>query len=128
MSAMTDYLENEILDHILGTGSWTMPTNTWLSLHTTTPSDSAAGTEVSTGGYARQNIDFTAASSGSAPNSNALTFTATGAGWGSVTHWGIWDAVTTGNRLIWGAFTTARTINDGESLTVAIGAIVVTAD
>ena len=26
MSAMSDYLENEILDHILGTGSYTAPT------------------------------------------------------------------------------------------------------
>jgi len=128
MSAMTDYLELKVLDHVLGTTAYTMPTNTWLSLHTTTPTDSAAGTEVSTGAYARQNIDFAAASAGVAANSNALTFTATGASWGSVTHWGIWDAVTTGNRLIWGAFTTARTINDGESLTVAIGAITVTAD
>ena len=128
MSAMTDYLELKVLDHVLGTTAYTMPTNTWLSLHTTTPTDSAAGTEVSTGAYARQNIDFGAASAGVAANSNALTFTATGASWGSVTSWGIWDAVTAGNRLIWGSFTTARTINDGESLTVAIGAITVTAD
>ena len=34
MSAMSDYLENEILDHILGTGSYTMPSNVYVGLAT----------------------------------------------------------------------------------------------
>ena len=30
MSAMSDYLENEILDHILGTGAYTAPTTVYV--------------------------------------------------------------------------------------------------
>lgn len=128
MSAMSNYLENEILDHILGTGSWTMPTNVYLALFTAV-ADGEAGTvtEVSGSGYSRQSTAFAAASGGVASNSAIETFTASGGNWGTITHWGLYDASTSGNLLIYGSLSASRVINDGDSLTFAVGAVDITA-
>ena len=53
MAALSDYLENELLDHALGTGSFTAPTNVYLSLYTTDPTDADTGNELSGNGYSR---------------------------------------------------------------------------
>ena len=74
MSAMSDYLENEILDHILGTGAYTMPTTVYVGLATASFNDDNSGTELSGNGYARQSAAFNAAASGTADNSAAIEF------------------------------------------------------
>lgn len=126
MSAFSNYLENELLDHTLGVGSFTMPATIYLAIFTTDPTDAASGTEVSGSGYARQAVTFAAASGGTTSNSSAETFTASGGNFGTVTHFGLFDALTTGNLLYHGALTTPRTINDGESLVFAIGDLDIT--
>lgn len=127
MSAMSDYLENEILDHILGTGSYTMPSNVYIGLSTGSFGDDNSGTELSGSGYARQAITFAAASSASAASNATVTFpTATGS-WGAISHYGIYDASTSGNLLIHGAFAASKTIGSGDVLRVNSGDLTVTA-
>ncbi len=127
MSAMSDYLENEILDHILGTGSYTMPSNVYIALSTGSFGDDNSGTELSGSGYARQAITFAAASSASAASNATVTFpTATGS-WGAISHYGIYDASTSGNLLIHGAFAASKTIGSGDVLRVNSGDLTVTA-
>jgi len=53
MAGLTNYLEDKIINHVFGSTSYTKPTNWYVGLLTATPSDSAAGTEVSGGSYAR---------------------------------------------------------------------------
>lgn len=127
MSAMTNYLENEILDHILGTGSWTMPSTVYLALFTAAPGEAGGGTEVSGSGYARQATAFGAASGGVASNSAIEAFTAAGGNWGTITHWALFDASTSGNMLVYGALTASRVVNDGDTISFAIGAVQITA-
>ena len=115
MSAMSDYLENEILDHILGTGAYTMPTTVYVGLSTGSFADDNSGTELSGSGYARQSASFNAAASGTADNSAAIEFPAATASWGTVSHFGIFDALTAGNLLIHGSFTTAKAIGSVTS-------------
>jgi len=56
-----------------------------------------------------------------------VTFPAPTAAWGTVTHFGVFDAATAGNALYYGDLTTARTINSGDSApTFAIGALTTT--
>jgi len=127
MSAMSDYLENEILDHVLGTGSYTMPSTIYVGLSTGSFGDDDSGTELSGSGYTRQSITFAAASSASAASSATVTFpTATGS-WGSISHYGIYDASTSGNLLIHGAFSAAKTIGSGDVLRINSGDLTVTA-
>ena len=127
MSALSDYAENKILDHTLGTAAWTMPATVYLGLSVASIGDDASGTELSGNGYARQSISFASASSGSASTDATVTFpTATGS-WGSIGYWSVWDASSSGNLLMHGAFTTAKTVGDGDILRVNSGDLTITA-
>lgn len=125
MAALSDYAEKLLLDWSMTTGSATRPTAWYVALYSAAPSDSGGGTEISTGGYTRQSVTFSAASSpgGTTSNSNTVTFTASGANYGTVTHIGIFDALTTGNLLWHGAMTASKTVNDGDTLEFSIGNI-----
>jgi len=125
MAALSDFAEKLLLDWAMTTGSATRPTAWYVGLFTAAPSDSGGGTEVSTGGYARQAVTFGAASSpgGTTSNTGAVSFTASGANYGTVTHIGIFDALTTGNLLWHGAMTASKTVNDGDTLEFSIGNI-----
>ena len=127
MSAMSDFLELEVLDHVLGTGSYTMPTTVRIGLSTGSFGDDNSGTELSGSGYARQAITFAAASSGSAATNATVTFpTATGS-WGSEGFWGSFDAASGGNLLVHGAFDSAKTIGTGDVFRINSGDLTVTA-
>lgn len=127
MSALSDYAELKVLDHTLGTTAWTMPATVYLGLSVASIGDDASGTELSGNGYARQSISFASASSGSASTDATVTFpTATGS-WGSIGYWSVWDASSSGNLLMHGAFTTAKTVGDGDILRVNSGDLTITA-
>lgn len=130
MSAMTDYLENKLLDWLLRAQVFSPPATLYVGLLTAAPSDSAAGTEVSGGSYARVAVtsgltawnntqgNTTGASTGTdgtVENAAAVTFPSPTAAWGSVTHFAIYDAASAGNMLIWSALTTPKTINNGDA-------------
>lgn len=127
MSAMSDYLENEILDHILGTGAYTMPSTVYVGLSTGSFNDDNSGTELTGNGYARESIAFSAASSGTASNSGAVEFSAATGSWGTVSHFGLFDASTSGNLLIHGALTASKVIETGDILKIAVGDMDITA-
>lgn len=127
MSAMSDYLENEILDHILGTGSYTMPSAVYVGLSTGSFNDDNSGTELTGNNYAREAITFGAASSGTASNNAAVEFNAATGSWGTVSHFGIFDAASSGNLLIHGALTASKVIETGDILKIAIGDMDITA-
>lgn len=125
MAALSDYAEKLLLDWMMTSGSATRPTAWYVALYTAAPSDSGGGTEVSGNGYSRQSVTFDAASSpgGTTSNSAAVTFTASGGSWGTISHIGIFDASTSGNLLWHGAMTASKTIADGDTLEFAIGNI-----
>lgn len=127
MSAMSDYLENEILDHILGTGAYTMPATVYVGLSTGSFNDDNSGTELTGNNYARESISFGAAASGTASNDAAVEFNAATGSWGTVSHFGIFDALTSGNLLIHGALTASKVIETGDILKIAIGDMDITA-
>lgn len=125
MAALSDYAEKLILDWMMTTGSATRPTNWYVALYTSAPSDAGGGTEVSGNGYARESVAFDAATSGTGTTSNTglVSFTASGGDWGSITHIGIHDAASAGNLLWHGSLAAAKTVNDGDSLEFAVGNI-----
>ena len=127
MSPMSNYLELEILDHILGTGAYTMPSNVYVGLATGSFGEDASGSELSGSGYPSKVAAFSAASGGTTSNSGAIEFPAATGSWGSVSHFGIFDASSSGNLLIHGAFSAAKTIATGDILRIAAGDLDVTA-
>lgn len=122
MSSFSDYLENAVLDHVFRNTALASPTTVYLALYTVTPSDSGGGTEVTGGGYARQAITFGAASGGAMTSTAAVTFTASGANFGTVVAVGIHDAASAGNLLAWDGITSAA-VNDGDTIEFATGDI-----
>jgi len=126
MSAKSNYLENAVLDHVLGTSALTSPT-AYLSLYTSDPGEADTGTELSGSGYARQSVAFNAASGGSATGPTvAKEFTASGGAWGTVTHFALHDASSGGNLLYYGSLTASKVIADGDTLRFAADSITVT--
>jgi hypothetical protein len=130
MSAASNYLENALLNHTLRNTAYTQPSGLWLALFTNTSGNAAAnleaGTltdEISTSGtaYGRQAIAFNAASGGSAALTDTETFSAATSNWGTITHVAVMDASTSGNVLFWGAVTTAKTIETGDTFQVTAG-------
>jgi hypothetical protein len=139
MSAASNYLENKVLDHVLGEGArnFTSPATLYVALFNNTSGNALtnleAGTltdEVSTSGtaYARVAVDFAAASSGSASSNGAVTFAAATADWGTVTHLAIMDGDTegAGNVLFYGALTASKIVNTGDTFVISSGNLTVT--
>lgn len=125
MSALSDHAEKLLLDWLMTNTSATRPTNWFVALFTSATNDANGGTEVAGGGYARKSVTFTPATTpdGTTSNAGSVSFTAAGGNWGLITHIAICDAATGGNRLWHGGLVAARTVNDGDTLSFAAGAI-----
>ena len=131
MSSASDYLEGKILDHLFIT-AFTRPATVYAALYTAAPSDAGGGTEVAGNAYARvalTNDGTTWTRTGDTiTNAIAITFPApTPSSWGTVTHWALLDAATSGNLLIWAPLTSARLTSVGAALAFSIGDLSITA-
>jgi len=127
MSAISNYLENALLNATLRNTTYTSPATVYAALFTTDPTDAGTGTECTGSGYARKAITFAAPSNGVTTNSAAACEfdQATGA-WGTITHFAIFDALTTGNMLYYGALTASKTIASGDVFKFATSSVSVT--
>lgn len=118
MSAFSDYLENKVLDLLMGRVNYTPPATVYFALFTTSPSDAGGGQEVTGGAYARVGVSNTAtewpaATAGTKKNANTIIFPEATTGWGSIVAIGIFDAATAGNLLFWTTIT-SRSILQGD--------------
>ena len=127
MAAASDYLEVALLDAVLRNTSYTSPTTVYVGLHTGSPGDADDGAnELSGNGYVRKAATFAAASGGSISTNAAVNFDAATGNWGTVSHLSIYDNSTGGNLLFHGALTTSKTIETGDTLSIASGSLTVT--
>jgi hypothetical protein len=140
--AFSDYVENMVVDALLRGQTFTEPTTIYVGLSTTACSDSSFGTEVSGNNYSRvsitaslanfagtQSAGSTTASSGTGgqtSNNAAINFPTPSGSWGTVTHWFLADASTSGNLLICDDLTVSKTINASDTVSFAIAALTVT--
>lgn len=131
MAAMSNYLENKLIDFIFRGQSYTAPSNTYIGLFTANPSDTGGGTEVSGGSYARveygstllkwagtQSVGSTTTSvgtSGTTSNNDPITFPSPTANWGVITGFGMFDQSSGGNLLFHGALSIDKTVNNGDA-------------
>lgn len=142
MSAMSDYLENKLIDQLFRGQSAPTTSTLYVGLLTAAPSDSGGGTEVSGGSYTRASLtsslanwagtqsagstDASSGTGGQTSNNTAITFATPSAGWGTVTHFGIFDSASGGNLLFWGALTIAKTINQADTVTFPAASLSIT--
>ena len=125
--AMSNYLENKLLEAVVKNTSYTSPTTVYLALYSTAPTDSTSGTELSGSGYSRQAVTFAAAADGSIASNVTVTFSTATGNWATVKATGIVDASTGGNILFYKA-TAPRNIKTDDQLVVASGDIIITLD
>lgn len=141
MAALSDFLENKLIDFLFrgqalgitgaSAGAGSGPTTLHVGLFTANPSDTGGGTEVSGGAYSRVAISSSLANwagtqaaasttastgnSGTTSNNGSITFPTPTGNWGVITGFGIFDAATGGNLLIWGSLSTNKTVNNGDA-------------
>jgi hypothetical protein len=125
--SFSNYLATEILDFAFTTGTATRPTAWYIALYTAPPSDSGGGTEVSTGGYARQSVTFSV-SGDTASNTGAVEFPTATASYGTVTHVGVFDASSSGNLLAFSALNVSKAIDTGDVFRIPTGDLDITLD
>lgn len=109
----SSYTDNKLIDHLLGSGTYTKPSSKYVALYVGNPAGS--GTEVSTSGsaYARQSAAFSI-TGGVATNSANIEWSAATSSWGTVDYIAIYDASTGGNMLVTSALTYPKTIASGD--------------
>lgn len=126
MGSFSDYLENELLDHVFKVGTWSPPTNLYIALCKSTIADDDTGsslpTEVSGGSYARKVANsWVTAAAGATSNAAVLSFVEATAVWGTVTDFAIVDSGSGGNMLAYGKLTTPKKIGTGDTAKFATG-------
>lgn len=129
----SDYLELELLDHVLGGADYSRPATVYVALYTVAPTDTGGGTEVTGGSYARvavtnNDTNWPAAAAGAKANGTEITFPEATGDWGEVVAFAILDAAAAGNFLYWADLTVSKTINSGDTAKFAVGDLDVTED
>lgn len=116
---LSDVAENRALDWICGNSATAPSGQLKAALVTANGSDSAAGTEVTGGSYARQNVAFAAASGGATSNTGDLVFTGMPAA--TVVGVEIYDSAGTPVRWWHGALAASKTLQAGDELRISAG-------
>jgi hypothetical protein len=137
-SGLSTYAHQALLNGTFGkTSSFgTFPTapTIYVALSSTTPTAGACAnvTEPSSGSYARKSTvasDWNTATSANpsvVTNANAITFATATGDWVSaanLTHFLLYDALTTGNCLGWGPLTTAKPVLNGDTASFGAAAL-----
>ncbi len=129
------YWANHLLDLVLGAVAFSAPGTVYVSLYTVAPNaTSGSGTEASGGSYARAAVtnnltNWPSASAGVKQNGTGITFTMATADWSSGSNMvaaAIYDAITSGNELYFGALTQNKPVLNGDTASFATSAISIT--
>ena len=134
MGSFTDFLEDELLDHVFGNAAYSAPGTQYVGLSTTTIADDGTNdTEPAGGSYARvsatnNDTNWPAASGGAKANGAAFAFPQASGSWGVIIDFAIYDAATAGNMLAFGTLTTSKTVLTGDTPQFAIGDLDITLD
>lgn len=125
--SISNYLENKLLGAVYNSAAFGVGNNPYISLHDSDPGETGAG-EITAGAftYARQQSAFGSPGAGATENAGAITWTNLPAK--TITHLGVWDAVSSGNFLWGGALNTSKTTNAGDTFTINSGSLDVTLD
>lgn len=131
--AVSTYLRDARLAWLRGSTFPAVPANFYVSLHSADPGLTGAS-ELSGNGYARVAV-ATATGSWSAPatngsnreitNAGVISFPTATADWATATHFGIWDASTSGNFIRGSALSASKTVQLGDVASYAIGSLAI---
>ena len=125
MGSLSDFAENELLDHIFN-AAYTAPSTVYVALSTADPLDTGAGLSEPVGnGYAREAITFGAAATRRVTQNVEVVFNEATGAWGTITHWALMDALSGGNMLAHGALDSSIAPVSGNTPRIASAEIYV---
>jgi len=125
MGKLSVYAKNALLEHMFG-AEYTPAATVYVALSTTDPASSV--TEPVGNGYARSAMAFSAAATRTVIQNGTSSFPLATGTWGLITHWVIYDALTVGNMLAYGAFNTSFTPVNGNIPSIPTTNIQITID
>ena len=134
--SFSNYTEAAILNSLFGKtsdfGALASAPTIHVALFTDAPDDTGGGTEADYTSYARVSTaasDWNEASGGGAlDNANAISFPEATGGSSTVTHFGLYDAATSGNYLGGGALASSLAVSSGITPEFAAGELDATLD
>jgi hypothetical protein len=126
----SNFLQNAVLNHVLGGATYTPPADVYFALYTTAPTDSTAGVEVTGGSYARvqktnNTTTFPTTTTSTKKNGVVITWPKATASWGDVRGWAILDV--SSNILFWSGVTT-KTVDANDTVSIDVDGMVITED
>lgn len=133
---VSTYLAHKLLDLMFRNTAYSKPA-TYVALTTSTVADADTGStivEPSGNAYARKLVNINGgasptwdlAASGSVDNTHAIDFVAASGAWGTIVATALVDALTTGNLLIYDNGTADQAVDNGDTVSYAAGAFVIT--
>lgn len=127
MGSISDYLENELLDHVIGQGTrnYSVPT-IYVALGTSADDTGLTGEPVGNG-YARvAHSSWNTAATRAIDNNGVITFPSATGSWGTMASYAIFDASTAGNMLAWGDLAAGKSVVNGNTPSIADQGISIT--
>lgn len=131
MANMTDLLERELIDGLLGVTQYTSPAVIYLGLYTSDPTDTGtAATEIATASYERVALTgkFVASGNGTSINTGTIAFPVAGESWGTITHIGFHKTGVKGtaDMIMHGSLFIGASIDIGATFQFLIGDLTIT--
>ena len=118
MAAFSNYMEDAITAWINGTTFPSAPTNTYVQLYSQDPTDEGSATgalytriSVASGGWTRGT-----GGAGTLSNTGVITITSSAASGATATHVAVFNAITSGNLLFYGALSASKSIGVGDEV------------
>lgn len=121
----TAYADNKLIDHLLGSGTYTKPAALYLALFVGDPQTTGAEVTTSGSAYGRLAATFTI-SGGTATNASAIEYSAATTVWGVIDYCAVYDDETGGNMLVSAPLTASKDIQIGDILRFQSGSLSVT--
>lgn len=122
MAGFSTHLAQALINHVFRGQNYAAPNGIYLALFVADPTDNnITANEVTGAWYGRQSVNSWAAPTGTAvstANSNRVVYNAVSGSAVTVTHWGLYDAATSGNLLASGAWTQPKLLNIDDVLAV----------
>ena len=112
---ISNYLEDELLDTLDGSGSAYSASATYLKLHLGDPGEDGTGNPAAE--TTREAVTFNASSGGSKTSTATVEWTLVSTT-ETYSHWLLWDASTGGNCLWYGALSANASVTAGDTFEI----------
>lgn len=124
----TNYLETQLLNHVLRATPYSAPSTIYVALYTSAPGEAGGGTEVTGGSYTRQSVAFTAPAPDSVSNTADVNFAVATADWGHIVAFALLDQAVGGNMLYYSTLTAPRDVLTNDQFRFPLGQLLVAED